>query len=123
PAGALAQVVRGQGRIQRENEFTPESVAGTTAIPLGKDDGNLRFLTGLGLGFEDPLSLLRPGAGPTDFAQNTFGELAGRLNPLIKMPMELAAGRQFFSGRDLDELDSGIGRIISNVGLTEEPPE
>ncbi len=125
PSGALAQVVRGQARIQDDNEFVPESVSQTTAIPLpfGQDPGNLRYLTGLGLGYEDPLSLLQPGAGPYDAVQNTLGELAGRLNPLLKAPIEIAAGKQFFSGRDLKDLDSGVGRIISNVGLTEEPPE
>jgi len=45
------------------------------------------------------------------------------MNPLPKFLMEIGMGTQLHSGRNLLDLDSNIGRIISNLGLAEEPPK
>jgi hypothetical protein len=56
-------------------------------------------------------------------AKNTAKDVMGRLNPLIKGPIEIAMGTQAYSGRNLLDLDSNVGRIISNLGLAKEPPK
>jgi len=48
-------------------------------------------------------------------AKGTLQEAFGRVNPALKMPVELASGTSFFSGRDLEDLDPQVGRIAANL--------
>lgn len=122
PSGRLAQIVRGQARTRDDEQFTPSHIAQTTAMPIpGAPQGFQRYLTSLGLMHEDPLNMLRPGQTAYKGVQGTLQELAGRLNPIAKMPLELAAGKQLFSGRDLQDLEGNLGRIGSNITGAEDP--
>lgn len=122
PSGRLAQVVRGQARMRDDENFVPSHIAQTTALPIpGAPEGFQRYLTSLGLMHEDALNMLRPGQNLFKTTQGTLQELAGRLNPLAKMPLELAAGKQLFSGRELEDLEGNLGRIGANITGADEP--
>lgn len=123
PSGRLAQAVRGTARLRGDEDFTPEHISQSLAIPVpGAPEGFSRYLTGMGLMHEDPLSLFRPGQTVGDTVSGTLGEFLGRANPLAKAPIELATDRQLFTGREMKDLDSPVGRILSNTGVYEHPP-
>lgn len=113
PGGRTANVIRAMNRSRGQDEMTPDYVAETASIPLGKTKaGDNRYVTGLGLAFEDPLSM---------FGSNPLMEGLSRTNPLIKGPTEFAVGESFFQrgpegGRDLSDIDPTVGRILANVG-------
>lgn len=135
PHGRLAQTVRGSSRMQRnsgDDSIVPEHIGRTLSIPVPKNavtdalglsapEGHTRYLTGLGLMHEDPLSLFQPGSNAYHTARSTGQSLIGRMNPLLKGPMELAFGKQAFSGRQLEDLDPNVGRIAANVMGKDEP--
>lgn len=101
PGGKLATAIKGTERAKGEHPgFIPGYVREGVAAPIGgEENGTQRYLTHLGLGFEDLGQMFGPG-GPM-----------GMLNPLIKAPIEAATGRQLFTGRDLRDLHSRIGDL------------
>lgn len=125
PGGKLAQFLRAQSGARGEEPGTPDYIRETASIGLGEqEDGSDRYLTGFGLGYEDPLSFAGGGA------RGGLLELASRANPLIKGPVEWATGESFFQkgplgGREIDDLDPTLGRTAANVmyqmGLREDP--
>jgi hypothetical protein len=114
PGGRMSQTIRAANRARNPDESTPDYVSETASIPLGKAaDGTARYLTGLGLAMEDPLSLV---GGP----RSTGLELLSRLNPMLKGPLEYATGESFFQkgpegGRNLSDMDPTIGRLAANL--------
>lgn len=124
PGGRMAQTIRATDLLSGSEDWLPEWIASTAAVPIGEEkDGTQRFLTGLGLMHEDVLGLVRHGVDSYHTLQNIGQELLGRSNPLIKGPVEFTAGKQFFTGRELEDLDSSLGRIVQNVTGSEYPPE
>jgi hypothetical protein len=91
----------------------PSYVGTGTAIPLPGGDDRQRYLSSLGLAHETVFDMYRPGRGALDTTKQTLSGLAGNLSPYLKLPIELATGKQLFTGRDLDELDSRLGRILN----------
>ncbi len=121
PAGRLGKVVRAARMSHNPDEMTPDYVAESAAIPLGEaQDGTKRYVTGLGLPFEDPLSFLGGGLRGAGL------EALSRGNPLLKGPLEWATGQSFFQkgpegGRPLEDLDPTIGRTIANLTGSDRP--
>ena len=118
PGGGIAQAIRAMTAGDSEG-FTPDYLAGGLGIPLGegKEPGTERFLTSFGLPMEQ-FNLFH--YGPRGFTETGL-DLLGQLNPMAKAPLELATGRQFYSDRDLRDLDSRSGRILEQAGLTDNP--
>lgn len=121
PGGALPQVIRGTNQARSDDEILPPHITQTTAIPISqRDDGTQRFLTSLGLMHEDPMGFV---GGPG----TVLSELASRLNPLLKAPLEVASGKSFFqrgvdgTGRELAEMDPPIGRLLANLTGSDQP--
>lgn len=117
PGGRLSKVLRAINRFRSDDENVPDWIKETTSIPVGQqEDGTKRYITGLGLPFEDPVQFASPSA------QNLLMEGASRLNPLIKGPLEYMTGQSFFQkggphgGRPLEDLDPVLGRTLSNIG-------
>jgi hypothetical protein len=123
PGGAHGQAIRAMNTLRgSDDEFMPEYIAQQAAVPVGdrSPEGMQRFITGFGLPQEDLFGLFQPGATGFKTTQGTLTELAGRINPLFKVPLELIAGKQLFSGRNLEDL-SGVGSdILHNAGITDE---
>jgi hypothetical protein len=123
PGGKLAQTLRSINQFKDEDELVPSYVAETASIPVGQipgmaplEPGAKRYITGLGMGFEDPAQFAVPSL------QNAGLEAMSRLNPLLKGPLEHFTGQSFFQrgplggGRALEDLDPALGRTLSNLG-------
>lgn len=117
PGGPMAQTIRATADMQDKDPTTPEYVQQTTSIPLNTlPDGTKRYLTGLGLMHEGPLSYFGGGT------QGMLMQGLSQVNPFIKAPIEYATGESFFQrgpmgGRDLGDLDPTVGRTLSNIGV------
>lgn len=113
PGGKMATSIKAAGDLRGENPgLLPTWLGSGAATPLGaEEDGKQRFLTRLGLPFED--------VGQW-FGEGLRGPL-GALNPMVKAPVELALGRQFFSGRDLQDLYSVTGNVPAEQLLMNSP--
>lgn len=119
PGGVMAQTIKGAKTAQQDSPIAPDYVRESASIPidgtplesiLGKSkDGGTRYLTGLGLAWEDMVGFV---GGPKKFLQ----EVGSRMNPLLKAPVEWATGRSLFrSGASLDSGDPTVGRTIANI--------
>jgi hypothetical protein len=112
PGGPYGQLLRGMKDLRGEDEILPDHLKNTLAIPLGTNDqGDPRYLTGLGLMPEDSYGLLGSALGGGGLGT----EFTSMLNPLIKAPIEMATGRSLFQGREIADQDPVIGRIASNI--------
>ena len=113
--------------MARGDEYMPEQVSETAAVqgPGGTamspdDPETMRYLTGLGFMFEDPMQFA---FDPTK-AQGwkTAGlELLSSMRPELKGPLEFASGQSFFQrglegGRPMKEIGSPLGQIAANLG-------
>jgi hypothetical protein len=111
PSGGLGKTIRAQ-RHGQDEEYVPYHMRDKAAIPWGTDaEGNQTYLASLGLMHEDAVAMLNP----------DLSDILGKMNPLLKAPVELATGRSLFmkgplGGRDLSELDPTIGRIRQRAG-------
>jgi hypothetical protein len=105
PGGKMRQSVRVAANAKGENPgFVPGYIGSGVGMKVGEpEEGTSRFLSRLGLPFED-LGELLSGGGPL-----------GGLNPLLKVPIEQATGTQMHSGRDIRDLYS------MSAALTGEP--
>lgn len=116
PGGKLAQTLRFQHSASAQELPLPAYVGQTGAIPYSQsEDGTKSYVTSLGLMHEDPLQLLGGGVA----------ELASRLSPVAKVPIELATGKSLFQrgplgARELTEADPTLGRLATNLGLQEQ---
>lgn len=129
PGGVMAKTIQAANAGRGQMATTPDYIGETASIPLGtSEDGTQRYITGLGLPFEDPLSFLNanPIYDPGGAIQGGLLEAGSRLNPLVKAPLEWMTGESFFQrgpygGRELDDLDPTIGRTLANVAGLDEP--
>ncbi len=119
PGGKTGQAIRFANELSgNEQGYRPDYLGQGIAAPLGQEDpatGHRQFLSSGGLSIEDLGNYTRA------------GNVMGLLNPLIKAPLELITGRNFYTGRDLtgtvphtgsaegDELLSAspLGRVFS----------
>ncbi len=118
PGGGLGMLLRGQRiGMGSGNEFVPTDVQDTAAIPLapGKE-GELRYLTNLGLMHEDAVRYLAPTQGIRGIGQQVLGSMHPALKTFIEYSMNTST---FFEGpmggRRLDDLDPKLGRIVYNI--------
>jgi hypothetical protein len=123
PGGRLAQTIRAVAGARQPSDIVPDYVAETTSIPatgalesiLGKPPkGTDRYISGLGMMYEDPLGFF--GSGIRGLGLETIS----RMNPLVKFPLEWSFGESTFQkgpmgGRELLDQDPLIGRILANV--------
>jgi len=101
PGGITANMVKASS--QARDEFAPDYLGQGLAIPVGGDDKTRRYLSSLGLPFEQLGEF------------TTLRGLAGQLSPLLKYPYEQLSGQQLFSGRDLRDLHSRLGDLGVNL--------
>lgn len=115
PGGSLSHAIQASAAAHGVDPTTPDYVADTTSIPLAPAaDGSKRYVTGLGIFYEDPLSFMGGGVRGAGL------EALSRMNPLVKGPLEWFTNESFFQkgpsgGRELGDLDPTIGRLISNI--------
>lgn len=103
PGSPSGQYARLALNLRQDNDqFLPEYLGTGLSIPIGAIDeqGKQRYLTRFDTPMEQGFDWLKP-----NIYDAGMGFL-GQLNPMFKAPMELATGRQFFTGRDLEDLHS-----------------
>ncbi len=99
PGGPAAMAIKGSEAANR-GQFVPDYLGHGVTAPLGNEEGGTRrYLTSIGLPFED-------------LGSTNVRSILGNLNPLLKFPLEQATGRQLISGRELSDLHSRIGDLI-----------
>jgi hypothetical protein len=134
PGSLMGQSVRAvtRGSEPSENNFVPEYLRQSAAIPLPADlpwifggsskEGLQRYLTNIDLPWESTFQMFTPGIGATtastlaDTIQKTGSNVLGQTSPLIKAPLEYITNRQLYSGRDLSDLFSVLERDVGEVG-------
>lgn len=116
PGGGLSQTMQALSRAHNDEDLSPEYISETASVPMGGlPDGSQRFLTGVGLGFEDPAQFAVPSIKSAGL------EAVSRANPLIRAPLEYLFGQSTFQkgprgGRELEDLDPLLGRTLANIG-------
>jgi len=107
PGGAVGTAVKVTAKGREDGGFEPPWLSPGVAIPLGgEQNGQRRYLTSLGLPFEQIGDVFSP------------TKLAGNANPMLKMVVEGLTNRQLYSGRDLRDLHS---RLEDLVGVPVSP--
>lgn len=122
PGGKTAQAIRATGDLRQKEGFVPPDIAETIGLPLGAEtpEGTQRYLTTLGLPFED-LSDLVTGRGSFGDVSRTLGNVASQMNPLLKAPVEIATGTQLTSGRQLQDLYPITGNVLVDQAIMNAP--
>jgi uncharacterized protein YukE len=116
PGGITAEAVRVAGGAGHK-EFTPEQLSNDISVPLSQEDaeGNKTYLESTSLPFEVLGDVFRPGRTLTSTIGGSLAEMGGMLNPLLKMPIELATNKQLNSGRDLTDLKGRLSTTAQNI--------
>lgn len=130
PGGMMAQAIRVINRGRDKTGTVPDYVQETASIPWPggpSEDGTKSYITGFGLPFEDPAPFAKILTGDVTAAAR---EVASRMNPLVKGPIEALFKRSLFyegpfGGKELSDLDPPIGRTVANFNqlLTGEKTE
>lgn len=120
PGGLTANALRLSDTFRQKDGFLPPYLGGGLAVPVGGEDetGTQRYLTKLDLPYEGALDQFHFGKGG---AEKTLMNLLGQLNPLVKGPLELGTNRQFYSGRELDDLYSRTGLPLADQVIMNSP--
>jgi len=95
PSGGTALAAKTTVRSREDQGFIPDYIGEGIAIPIGKEeDGTQRYLSRLGLGFEEAFEPLAGG-----------GRAAlGDINPLLQLLVEQGTGIDLRTGRKLEDL-------------------
>jgi hypothetical protein len=109
---------------QMRGGYTPDWISSGAAIPMGEnpENGTSRYVSQLGLPIEEAFERLKFRDGKPDVLGTAMAYAAG-LNPYLKGPLEALSGKQFFSGRNLEDLRpssaGSLGGALSdeNAGL------
>lgn len=120
PGGPTAQAVKLTDALRHKaGDWIPDYLGQGVALPMSQEeDGRQRFLSHFGLPFEDVTKLI--GGGPHPIRQSAM-EAASEMNPILKMPLELLSGKQFYSGRDLADLHGPTGNVAVDQLLMNSP--
>lgn len=119
PGGISGQAARLTNDMRDQAGFVPPYLGSGLAIPMGQEeDGKQRFLTKLDLPHEQAFEQIHAGPKATE---RTLMSLLGQTNPLIKAPLEFATGKQFYTGRDLDDLYTPLGTSEAEQFLINSP--
>lgn len=122
PGGLFGTGIKVSGDLRQQEGFLPPYLGGGLATPLGQEDetGTRRYLTKLDLPWEQPFELFSTGPGGLS---KTMMKGMGQLNPLLKAPLEVATNRQFYSGREMDDLYSQTGEPLADQVLMNLPTQ
>lgn len=99
PGGVTAQTIRASNIGRSQNEFVPPYIGEGMSVNLGGD----RYLSGLGLPTDQLADLAVKGPTTLGTLSRTGQKALAQTNPLLKMPLEIATGTNFFTGRPLTE--------------------
>lgn len=116
PGGKIGQSIKFTESMRHDQGFVPQNVGEGLAFRVGQEDetGRQRFLSNLGLPFEDAFSYLGTGSHA---GARTIQNILADTTPYVKAPLEAAAGKQFSTGRNLDDLYGQLtgSQILDNI--------
>ncbi len=120
PGGIVGRSIRATNDLRQGEGLIPDAVGEGVALPIGgrQEDGTQRYLSGLGLPFEE-LGKIASG-NPAPF-QRVGQQLLGNLNPMLKGPLESIFGVQAFSGRELADLRPRYGSSTADQWIANSP--
>lgn len=119
PGGLYAQTIRAGSNIRDDEGYMPSYLGKGLAIPVGSEaDGRKTFLSSLGLPFEDLLNMIPTGQAPVE---NALLYAGGQLNPLLKGPLEIMAGKNFYTNRELNDARSMTDSTVIDAILGATP--
>jgi len=119
PGGLMAMAMKGAGSLRRDEGYVPEYLGQGLALPVGQEEsGQQRFLTRFDLPFEAAFENI---GGGNERVGSTLRNLLGQANPLIKGPLELATGKQLYTGRDLSDLYGPTGNVLIDQAIMNSP--
>ena len=114
PGGRSAQTIRLLTQSQRdERNYVPGFLREMMGIRMGGTPEAAHFLRQSGIPIEDLNRFVFRGERP-DIGR-TIGKLVSQLHPLAIAPVELFAGKQLWSGRELKTLRSPTGALTKAV--------
>jgi hypothetical protein len=119
PGTGLGSLYAKAAQDLRTDEFLPPYLGTGLALPLGAEDpqtGMRRYLTRIDTPIEQVGDLIKPGG----LTEKGMG-LLSQLNPLLKAPLELMTGKQFFTGRELEDLQPITGSQFLDQALMNSP--
>jgi hypothetical protein len=112
PGGFLGKSIRAanQPNTGEQQSFTPGYIREKTNIPLGSEsNGARKYITSLGLPFEEPFERFQFGPTVGEGLRRTAESWLGTIRPEVKGLLEQLANRSFFFGRPLDKMYSMTG--------------
>jgi hypothetical protein len=123
PGGGMGKSIKIAGKASESDAFTPQYIAEQTSVDVtdllgAGEEGSRRYLTGLGLPYED-LMRLNP-MEPTRAGQDVLS----RLNPILGFGLETLSGRSFYRNEPISQAERKVSRSISDVQemITGEQP-
>lgn len=120
PGGLAGLTAKVSHDLRQQGGFLPAYLGDTMAVPLGEERGGMqRYLTRLDLPPDQAFDFFKGYGG--DPLQSMGMGLLGQLNPILKGPAEYFTNKQFFSGRELGDLDSLTGNILADQALLNSP--
>ena len=119
PGGMVSQYIRAV-RVARERQYVPPDIAAGLAVPIGEPvGGRQEFLTGFDLPPEQISEFIALRGDALGNIEETGRRLLAQMNPLIKGPLELAVGQQFYTGRELSQISPRSGLLPRRFPGTE----
>src|SRR3990167_7837567 len=119
PGGVQRQAIRATESTRRDQGFVPEHLGAGTYIPIGgRENGQQAAITQFDLPTEQLNQLFNPQG-----IKKTGLQWLGQMNPLVKAPLEMMTGKQFFTDRELVDLEGRIGRLGKTAGVLDHPKE
>lgn len=122
--GKMAGVTRAttMPSSERPKEGLPEFLRQTSAIPAGPNaQGDPTFIANIGSPLEEinKLDLTSPEGGFFGMLKTAARKGGAQLNPILKYPLELASGQQFFFDRPVIQSDKAPSILAKIPGLRE----
>ena len=110
PGGPVGQAFRLESQPAAKDTYTPAFLKEGMNIPWGGGTPQATtFLRQAGLPIEDLNRFVFKG-GALD-AERTAEKFGAQLHPLLQLPIELSSGKQLFTGRKIDNLESVTERL------------
>jgi hypothetical protein len=108
PGGMVAQSIRLESQPDAEGSYTPTFLKEGMNVPWGGGTPTATsFIRQAGLPIEDLNKMVFSGGLPN--IGRTAEKIGAQMHPLLTLPVELASGKQLFSGRKIADLEPVTG--------------
>lgn len=116
--GKQMPLIRMTGAAGNEEGYVPQYMQSGLAIPMPSEDlepGTQRYVSSLGLPFEEAFGRLKTGPSTLSTVQQTGQGFLSMLNPMFKTPLEWFSGTQLHTGRALQDLYPGQVQSLGGI--------